>query len=247
MLGYIFARRVSAGHLVAAAAIGLLIPAGWLITGVLDQDDFDPVPLQSLTFTAPLADSIQYVMTFTGAQINFGIALVFGVVAGSFISAVQGGRMYLVGFEEPEQMVRYLGGAALMGIGSVMSLGCTIGQGLSGVSTLSLASILALMAICAGAAAVLKYQERTSVIRVAMAPPNNQSWSVTASIATKSPWAIRPGKCLPNRMPSCFAGYSRGAWPVCWTGWTRAKRSPDRTGLPRSMQGSNRPSPLEKT
>lgn len=170
IMAYIFARRVPARLLVGGAVIGLLIPAGWLVTGVLGMDDFDPVPLQSLTFTAPIADSVQYFMTFTGSTINFGIALVAGVLAGSFVSAAIAGRLFLIGFEEPEEMLRYLAGGALMGIGGVVGLGCTIGQGLTGVSTLSLASILTLVSIFAGGAVTMHLRNRPPVRRPVLTP-----------------------------------------------------------------------------
>ena len=75
----------SAGLLAAGAAIGLLVGAGWFATGYLGDDDFNPAPVASLTFVAPVADTLQYAMLSTGLQLSFGIVLVTGIVIGSLI------------------------------------------------------------------------------------------------------------------------------------------------------------------
>jgi uncharacterized protein len=143
--------RRSFGQIVAGIAVGLLIAAGWYATGHLGADDFNPVPVTSLTFVAPIADSLQYVMLSTGSTLNFGIATVGGVFAGSLVTALLTGRFELEGYRSPMHMLRSAGGAALMGAGGVMALGCSIGQGLTGISTLALASFVAVAGILAGA------------------------------------------------------------------------------------------------
>ncbi len=131
--------------------VGLLIAGGWYVTGVLGFDEFEPVRTESLTFTAPVGNAIQYLMTYTGASANFGIVAVAGVIIGAFFITMIKGEWVLQGFETPQQLLRYTLGAALMGFGGVLALGCTIGQGLSGLSTLSIGSILAVGSIFAGA------------------------------------------------------------------------------------------------
>jgi hypothetical protein len=143
--------RRSPGQIVAGIAVGLLIAAGWYATGHLGADDFHPVPVSSLTFVAPIADGLQYVMLSTGSTLNFGIATVGGVFAGSLVTALLTGRFELEGYRSPQHMLRSVGGAALMGIGGVMALGCSIGQGLTGISTLALGSFVAVAGILAGA------------------------------------------------------------------------------------------------
>src|ERR1044071_1857823 len=91
--------------------------------GNLRADDFNPVPVTSLTFVAPIADSLQYAMLSTGLTLNFGIATVAGVFAGSLITAVVTGRFHFEGYSSPRHMLRSAGGAALMGIGGVMAFG----------------------------------------------------------------------------------------------------------------------------
>lgn len=154
--------RADRTQLTAGLLIGLLIPVGWFITGTLGRDEFEPVPVASFTFVAPIGDTVQYLATFTGASINFGIATVGGVIAGSFVAAVATGTFRWEAFNGTEDMARNLAGAALMGVGGSLALGCTIGQGLSGVSTLALGSFLALLAICAGGYYGVRYLEEGS-------------------------------------------------------------------------------------
>ncbi|MEJ8573422.1 YeeE/YedE family protein [Microbaculum marinum] len=155
--------RSSPRDIAAGVVIGLLIPAGWWITGVLGNDDFDPTPLGSFTFVAPTGDSIQYLMTFTGAAINFGIATVFGVIFGGFVAAVAFREFRLETFTDANDVLRHIFGGAIMGIGGVMALGCTIGQGVTGLSTLALGSFVAWFSIMAGGFLGLKYLEEGSL------------------------------------------------------------------------------------
>ena len=144
------------GQIAAGFAIGLLVTAGWFATGYLGADDFNPTPVTSLTFIAPIADALQYVMLSTGLTLNFGIAMVAGVFAGSLLTALVTRRFHLEGYTSPRHMLRSVGGAALMGAGGAMAYGCSIGQGLTGLSTLALASFVAVAGILAGSAAGLR-------------------------------------------------------------------------------------------
>ncbi len=151
--------RRSLPHLGGGMAVGLLVAAGWAATGILGNDDFSPTPLASMSFVAPIGDSLQYLMTFSGATINFGIASVGGVIAGAFLAAVTGGTFRIEAFTDQTDMIRQLTGAAMMGVGGVLALGCTIGQGLTGVSTLAAGSVLATLSILAGGVAGLRHLE----------------------------------------------------------------------------------------
>ncbi|MBF0246527.1 MAG: YeeE/YedE family protein [Alphaproteobacteria bacterium] len=144
--------------------IGLLIPVGWWITGVIGFDEFSPTQLFSFTFVAPSGDAIQYLMTFTGSTINFGIAGVFGVIAGSFVMALATKTFHIEAFSGSDDMISHLTGAVMMGVGGVLALGCTIGQGVTGMSTLALGSLIALAAIIAGAVWGMKSLEEGSVL-----------------------------------------------------------------------------------
>jgi hypothetical protein len=144
------------GQIAAGLIVGLLVTAGWFATGYLGADDFNPAPVTSLTFIAPIADTVQYAMLSTGLTLNFGIAMVAGVLAGSLVTALATRRFRWVGYTSPRHMLRSIGGAALMGAGGAMAYGCSIGQGLTGLSTLALASFVAVGGILLGTAAGLR-------------------------------------------------------------------------------------------
>jgi uncharacterized membrane protein YedE/YeeE len=156
--------RSSKTDVLSGFAVGLLITAGWAISGILGFDEFEPLPLVSFTFVAPTAESLQYLMTFTGATINFGIAAVAGVAFGSFLAAKLSGGFQIESFTDASDLKRHLLGAFMMGVGGVLAMGCTIGQGITGISTLSLGSIISLGSILLGGVWGLKSLEEGSVM-----------------------------------------------------------------------------------
>lgn len=150
--------RGSFDNILAGITIGLIIPLGWYITGVIGYDDFEPIRFESYTFIGPTGESLIYLMTFTGSEINFGIAGVFGVILGSFLYVILTGKFRVETFSDHDDMIRHMAGAVLMGFGGVLSLGCSIGQGITGMSTLALGSLMALVSIIFGCALTLKMQ-----------------------------------------------------------------------------------------
>jgi len=155
--------RSSKRDIAGGLIIGLMVPVGWYITGVIGNDEFDPVPLFSFTFISPTADSLQYLMTFTGSTINFGVAIFCGVVVGSFVAAKASGEFHIESFTDASDMIRHLIGAVLMGVGGIIALGCTIGQAITGMSTLAASSLIAWMAILLGGYIGMKYLEEGSL------------------------------------------------------------------------------------
>lgn len=159
-------------NLLAGLGIGAIIVAAWAISGTIGHVEEHPNTLQqaflrtnsgrmeSLSFVAPVAYTIDYLMFFsdTSKVITIGIAAVLGMLAGSAAYALVAGRFRWEGFRDTEDTANHLVGAALMGFGGVTALGCTIGQGLSGVSTLAVGSFIAVAAIVGGAVLALKYQ-----------------------------------------------------------------------------------------
>lgn len=124
--------------------------AGWAATGIVGFDEFEPTPLASVTFVAPVGEGIMYLMTFTGSTINIGIAVVGGIIVGSFIAAKAKGEFRIESFTDGADMLRHMFGGSIMGIGGVLALGCTVGQGVTGMSTLAAGSVIALLSIIAG-------------------------------------------------------------------------------------------------
>lgn len=142
--------RQSARHWGASIGIAACVTGGWVATGYVGNDPFDPTPLTSLTFVGPVANTAQYFMTFSGASINFGIGTVLGVVAGSFTAAVASKGFRLQFIDGDRDLVNAMVGGAMMGIGGVFAFGCSIGNGLTGISTLSLGAFLSSAAILFG-------------------------------------------------------------------------------------------------
>ena len=159
--------RRAYGQIAAGVLIGLLIPAAWFATGYLGNDDFNPVAVTSLTFVTPIADTVQYIMLSTGLTLSFGIVVVAGVLAGSFATAIATGRFALEAYNSPRHMLRSVTGAVLMGAGGAMAYGCSIGQGLTGLSTLGLPSMIGIAGILLGAAAALRGPIRVPALAAA--------------------------------------------------------------------------------
>lgn len=152
-------------QIAAGLAMGALVAAGWFATGYLGADDFNPVPVTSLTFVAPLADTLQYAMLSTGLTMSFGTALVPGVVLGSFLTAVLTRGLRVEGYTSANHMMRSVAGAALMGSGGALAYGCSIGQGLTGLSTLAIGSFVAVAGILVGAVAGLRGRLRVPALQ----------------------------------------------------------------------------------
>ncbi|MDA7947075.1 MAG: YeeE/YedE family protein [Hyphomicrobiaceae bacterium] len=162
--GLLFAWCLSNGGLkgtprdvASGVIIGLVVAGGFAATGIMGSDPFDPAPVRSLSYVIPPGRAVIYLLTFIGAMIDFSIALVFGTLAGSFAAAMLNKELRIEAYDDAREMRRHLLGAFLMGFGGVSAYGCTIGQGVSGMATLSLAAPLALGAILIGAIGGLYY------------------------------------------------------------------------------------------
>jgi uncharacterized membrane protein YedE/YeeE len=164
--------RSNFDYTLGGVVVGLVVVGGWVVSGHLGHLEEDPNTLQeafvatntgrmeSFYFVAPLARSLDYLMFWTDKTkiITYGIASVAGVIAGSAAYALAAGKFRWEGFRDAEDTGMHLIGGLLMGFGGITALGCTIGQGITGFSTLALGSILTFAAIVAGSAATMKWQ-----------------------------------------------------------------------------------------
>lgn len=160
--------------IVGGLVIGLLVAAGWYTTGGIGFIEEDPNTLEarflatntrgieSLTFVAPLAYALELLMLWSDASrvVTFSIASVGGVIIGAAIHALASGGFRLEGFQNRADLIRHLSGAAMMGAGGVTAFGCTIGQGITGLSLLAIGSILTTASIMGGAWLGLRWIER---------------------------------------------------------------------------------------
>ena len=152
--------------------VGAVVVGVWWVSGVLGHVAEDPNTLEetflatnshameSLSFVAPVAYTLDWLMFFSDRSklLTIGIVSVVGMVAGSAAHAVLTRSFRWEGFRDAQDTGHHLVGALLMGVGGVAALGCTVGQGLSGVATLSLGSLVAVAAIVAGALLALRWQ-----------------------------------------------------------------------------------------
>lgn len=149
-LVYTLKSGARAKTLFLAALLGLLVPAAWVGTGFVLFDEFDPIALESLSFTSPMAESLFWSVASSSIPAGFGTGLIGGVILGALVASLVFGSFKWQSFENPAQTGRYMAGAVLMGLGGVLAGGCTVGAGLAGLPTLSFAALLALLAIALG-------------------------------------------------------------------------------------------------
>lgn len=154
------ALRRAALEAAMAAIVGALVATGWWITAHVGVDLFEPAPLTSLSFIGPLAESTLFLQLAVGRAAGVGAAVVAGTLLGAFAVALATRTWRLEAFDEPRRMALAMTGGLLMGFGGVLAVGCSIGQGLSGLSTLAIASLPACAGIVIGALAALAVQDR---------------------------------------------------------------------------------------
>jgi len=173
LLVFAFADRRFRGNAVqvfSAMVLGLLVAAAWYLTGHLgygeNPETLETVyfatntrTLESMSFVAPTAYSLELLMLWTdkSLRVSFGITTVLGVIAGSLAYALASRSFAWEGFASLADLRNQLVGAVLMGFGGVTAMGCTVGQGMSGLSTLSIGSLIAVAGIVGGAVATMKY------------------------------------------------------------------------------------------
>ncbi|HMO07209.1 MAG TPA: YeeE/YedE thiosulfate transporter family protein [Paracoccaceae bacterium] len=145
--------RLGPAQVAAGLAIGALVPLAWVGTGLVLADDFDPIPMEALSFTQPAADTLFWAIASTAIAPAFGVGLFLGTLGGAALVALAAGSFRWQSFSTPRETGRYGLGAVLMGFGGVSAGGCTLGAGLSGIPTLSVTAALTLAAIAAGAVA----------------------------------------------------------------------------------------------
>ncbi len=173
LLAFVFKDRRFRGNawqVGGSAVLGLLVVLAWYLTGHVghgeNPETLETVyfatntrTLESLSFVAPLAYTLELLLLWTDKSLHasFGVATVAGIALGSLAYALVSKSFRWEGFASIADLRNQLAGGVLMGVGGVTALGCTVGQGISGVSTLAIGSLLALAGIVGGSAATLRY------------------------------------------------------------------------------------------
>ncbi len=137
--------------LVTAAVIGLVICSGWIVTTVIGAVSFDPVQIESASYVGPVSDSLLQFIARTGTLPDYGVGIVLGTVAGAALAARIADNVRWEACDDAAELARHIAGAALMGFGGILALGCTIGQGMSAASVLATSVPFTVLSIVVGA------------------------------------------------------------------------------------------------
>jgi uncharacterized membrane protein YedE/YeeE len=146
----------SPSYIFWGAVAGAAIITGWAGTQWVANNGFDATPVVSHTFSAPIGETLIYVMTSSGNSISFGAGSVVGVLVGALLGSLIKGHFRWEACDDPRELRRQILGAMLMGIGAVVAIGCSVAQGLSAFSVLAYSAPLTLACIMAGAAIGLR-------------------------------------------------------------------------------------------
>jgi len=161
--------RGNRDNILAGAVIGLAVVAGWYVTAgplgaewveeAMMEGEPNRAAIQSFTFISPIGETGRFLADPTNLRlIRVGVVAVFGMILGSFLYALASRSFRFEWFTSPGDFFQHVGGGLLMGYGGFVAMGCTVGQGVSGVSTLALGSFLALAGMIAGSALTMKVQ-----------------------------------------------------------------------------------------
>jgi len=151
-LALVLARRnnIGAARLMFASGVGFAVAMGWVLTYSLSLVAFDPVQVESATFTGPSANTLMFFLE-RGAVLEFDVGLVFGVFVGALVAAALAGELKFQAFDDAPTMRKAMTGAALMGFGGMLAGGCAIGAGVTGGSIFVGTAWLALFCMWIGA------------------------------------------------------------------------------------------------
>ena len=162
--------KIKSDNILSGVVVGLVVTFAWLLTGGdlgrswIENNEFLDTPypavgVQSFTFINPMGEALIYTSNlFDNFYLTFGVAALLSTIFGSFVYSLISSNLRFEWFANKHDFIRHLWGGILIGIGGVLSLGCTIGQGVTGVSTLAIGSIITLLSIIYGASLMMKIE-----------------------------------------------------------------------------------------
>jgi uncharacterized membrane protein YedE/YeeE len=144
--------RHSPRHVIWGVVVGLAVVSGWVGTQWVANTGFAVEPVETHSFAAPIGDTIYYAMTASGNSLSFSVGSVVGVLLGACLGSYSKGHFRWEACEDPRELRRQIFGAALMGPGAILAVGCSVGQGVSAFSVLAFSAPVTFVAIFVGAA-----------------------------------------------------------------------------------------------
>ncbi len=162
--------RSSSDNILSGIVVGVAVIIGWYLTGSemgqawMEDASFSDNPptrvaVQSFTFISPMGDTARAILNPTNSTfINFGVMALAGVIVGSFVYSIVSKKFRIEWFLNGKDATNHIIGGAMMGFGGVLGMGCTVGQGITGVSTLAVGSFMVLVSIIFGSALTMKVQ-----------------------------------------------------------------------------------------
>ncbi len=148
--------RRAYGYIFWGAVVGLAVVSGWIGTHWIAVTGFEAEPIETHSFAAPIGDTIFFSMTASGNTLSFSVGSVLGVVIGAALGSYSKGHFRWEACEDPRELRRQILGAAIMGPGAILAVGCSVGQGISAFSVLAFSAPVAFIAIFLGASFGLK-------------------------------------------------------------------------------------------
>ena len=138
------------------SVVGLAVTSGWIGTTWIAENGFSVEPVETHSFAAPIGDTIFYFMTASGNELSFSVGSIVGVLIGAAMGSFSKGHFRWEACEDPRELKRQILGAAIMGPGAILAVGCSVGQGISAFSTLAFSAPVTLLAIFIGCSIGLK-------------------------------------------------------------------------------------------
>jgi uncharacterized membrane protein YedE/YeeE len=148
--------RKSYSHIFWGAVVGLAVVSGWVGTYWVASTGFAAEPIETHSFAAPIGDTIYYSMTASGNALSFSVGSVVGVVLGAALGSYSKGHFRWEACDDPRELKRQMLGAAIMGPGAIIAVGCSVGQGISAFSVLAYSAPVTFIAIFIGASLGLR-------------------------------------------------------------------------------------------
>ena len=152
------------GSIATGITVGLVIAFGWWATAFAARHSFDIVQIEAGSFVVPVGDSIMQLATYTGTIPDYGVGLIFGTLVGGALAAWRRKEVRWEACDDGRELSRHLAGAALMGVGGVFAMGCTIGQGITAVSAMAVSAPVVIVSIAVGARMGLAHLVEGSVM-----------------------------------------------------------------------------------